>query len=211
METINLSKNDLVTSYEGSTLGEILKSLERDFFHRGQVVCEIIVNGMLLKEADEGRLSLAKAHEIESLSLKTSPIAPLLKEAALSTSGYVIQLKDVSVKNSEQFRLEDIGQAHVLFSAVIDGADSLLEMVKHIRNVASNLDHGPVPAQWDAVEYKFIQVLRGLVKAFQNRDFILVADLLEYEWTTALESWVTLLAVFNRDGNAATTQDSLGR
>lgn len=183
-----------------STVGEVIHRLESIAAARGEVICEIRVNGRLLDEAEEARLIEDEERKnprtaIHSLSIRSDRPEHLIGQALRSTLSFVPLLTKASVETARRFREGDIHLGSEQLNEALEGCQWFVETIHHARGAASGIGFGVHQAErWHEAEKMLFQVIGELTATFDRKDFALVADLLEYEVTAALEMWVPVLS-----------------
>lgn len=175
---------------ECSTLSEVISRIESEFSAKGEVICEIHVNGMPLNDADEHKFAQSPRSEINDLSVRTNRPESLIIQALESARTYIPQIEESCLKSAEAFRGHDLGGAQRCFGDTLDGCTWLVETLTHIRGAASGIGK-PINQidRWFEAEKAINRVVREVSDGYQANDFVLVADLLEYELTGALQIW----------------------
>jgi hypothetical protein len=173
-----------------STLQDIINRLETDFSMRGEVICEIRVNGVLLSETDESRFAAHSSAEIRDISVRSNKPADLIIDAMNSAYAFVPDLEKSCLKTAEMFRGADLGLAQKSFHECLEGCQWMVDTLMHVRGAASGIQQ-PItqPERWFEAEKIIGRAIRELSEAYSASDFVLVADLLEYELTGALLVW----------------------
>ena len=195
-----------------TNLLDLIRSAEEQVVDEGRVVCEIFVNGTQFSEKDEGRWASEPIGSIHKFAVGTESVDVLLVDTIESAKNYVNQLSQASLIASERFRAGQLPESREIFGTVVDGASWLLEMVDQIRRVAGEKDWRMNRLAWDEAEEALKKQTRELLTAFEAEDFVLVADLLEYDWTSGLELWLKYLSTIepgSQDGSSA-TESTLG-
>lgn len=182
-----------------ATLKEIIDRLESDFIARGEVICEITVNGVLLNDGDEARLGAMKANEIVALAVRSNLPANLINDAIRSAQVLIQDLEKSCLATAEHFRGSDMHEAQKSFHECLEGCQWLVDTLLHVRGAASGTRQ-PIsqPERWYEAEKLIARVIRELSEAYSAKDYVLVADLLEYEMTGALAVWQEAIDVEHR-------------
>lgn len=172
------------------TLKEIIAQLESEFSARGEVICEIRVNGMLLDESDEARFAESSSDEIRELAVLTNPPDQLILDALGSTIEYLPGLEKSCLETSEILRSGSVLEAQQAFGKSLDGCQWLVDTLTHVRGAASGIGK-PIhrTERWFEAEKAIARVIREVSDAYAANDTVLVADLFEYELTAALQIW----------------------
>ncbi len=175
---------------ECATLKDIIARLESDFVARGEVICEIRVNGVLLNDGDETRLGEMQSGEILDLEIRSNQPSSLISDAIRSTLVLIPDLEKSCVSTAERFRGTDMGAAQKSFHECLEGCQWLVDTLIHVRGAASGTGV-PIsqPERWFEAEKLIARVIREISEAYTLKDYVLVADLLEYELTGVLSVW----------------------
>lgn len=188
--------NDFV---DCNTVGEVINRLEIIVAARGEVICEIRVNGELIDEEQEAKLAaeaktMNPRSAIRSLSIRSDRPEHLIGEALRSSLSFIPLLTRASVDTACRFRDGDVHVGSEQLNEALEGCQWFVETIHHARGAASGLGTGVYQAErWQQAEKMLFDVLTELTATFDRKDFLLVADLLEYELTAALEMWAPVL------------------
>lgn len=191
MTTSVWANTEISTEFpQAQTLSEVISALEATFQLKGEVICEIQVNGIAITEEDEVRLGGTPITEIESLIICSSEPARLIDQALGSCKEFIPHVKQSCIRTSEKLRGTDVAAAQSQFIETMEGCYWLVDTLRHVRGASKgqNLD------QWTGYENKMASVVREVVVAYEAKDYVLVADLLEYELSEAVAAWETVLS-----------------
>ncbi len=183
-----------------STVGEVIRRLESMIAAKGEVICEIRVNGQLIDEAEEARLAddplkTNPRTAIHSLSIRTDRPESLIGQALRSALSFVPLLARASIGTSQRFREGDVQLGSEQLSEALEGCQWFVETIHHARGAASGIGAGVHQIErWHEAEKMLFQVVGELTATFDRKDYVLAADLLEYELTAALEMWIPVLS-----------------
>lgn len=191
MKEMIFSAQDLINKFSNQSLSKTILGIEKEFQTKGEVICEIRANGMILNEADEAKFAETPLTEIHELVVKTNTVDQLLVDATSSTISYLNELNEVSLKASESFRNGDLGESMKLINSVINASQFVVEMLDQMK--AINKQISSFEEEWVLTEHQFLNISREMLDAFEDENFVLLADLLEYEWTTIIGKWLSLL------------------
>lgn len=200
MTTSFWDKQQLIKQFpECRTLKEIISKIETDFSFRGEVICEIHVNGILLNEGDEIKFAESPSEDIRDLAVRSNRPETLVMDAMKSSYVFLPDLDKSCLKTAELFRGSDLAAAQKSFHECLEGCQWLVDTLMHVRGAASGINQ-PIshPERWFEAEKILMRVIRELSESYSKKDFTLVADLLEYELTGALSIWVEALEVERR-------------
>lgn len=221
MKTREWTRSSVQDEFIGCVdLAQVIKVVEQKCSEAGEVVCEIRVNGVVLDEDDEKKFATTGLERIENLSVKVSAVSNLIDDATQALVDYIPEMIRVSFLTAERFRNDDIETAHRSLESITQGSRWLVDMFAQLRRNRIIEVKKISETDWARSESELLTVTRELIKAFETKDYVLLADVLEYDWVTALQTWQALLEragakrnVENTDVNdgfnGETTSDSL--
>jgi hypothetical protein len=169
-------------------LGDIIAAAETQAKLEGVVVCEIRANGLRLTEAQEGVYKDTALSEIQTFSVKTQQIDNLLDESLDGCCEYLAKIAESLEKASVLFRDEDLSTAHKYYKNCTEGVQLFIEMLTHYKIVYQRT-RGELPFDWKTHETKLLHTLGQILDAYRKKNYILVADLLEYDLIDVLNVW----------------------
>lgn len=175
---------------ECENLKQLIERLEGEFQDRGEVICEIRVNGMIVHEKDENRFAESEMAAIDTLTIASERPGDLIQSTLGSALDYVPRLHKACESTAELMRGSDSRLAQLNFTELLDGCQWLVDTVVYLRSAAESVGQ-PLKDQlaWRTAEGKFATVVTDILAAFQKKDFVLVADLVEYDLFNLLEEW----------------------
>ncbi len=191
MTTSAWTKSEIAQRFGNcGTLRQMIAELEADFSSRGEVICEISVNGLVLNEQDEVRYAESTREEIYELSVQTNKPGDLITQALKSAIEMIPQIEAAALATSELMRAGEKASASKKFDETIGGCQWFVEALVQIRGAAAGIG-APIQnaSQWAESERQITNVIVEVSGAYSKSDVVLVSDLLEYELTSALHSW----------------------
>ncbi|MEK7358560.1 MAG: hypothetical protein AAB250_19095 [Bdellovibrionota bacterium] len=195
MTTSFWSRDELSKQFSHcATVKEIITTLETDFESRGEVICEVRINGMILDDQDEMQFANNPIDGVNDLAVKSERPGDLIKGALASAAHLLPELEIASLSTADQLRGIDASKARDSFAQAIEGCQWLVGTLEHVRGAASGIGE-PIESveRWLAAEKFIAQVVNEVSAAYGKGDSILVADLLEYELTAAITLWREVL------------------
>jgi hypothetical protein len=156
-------------------LKDLILEVEKHVENQGHVVCDIYVNGTKLDEQDESDLATAGMATIFHLKVTSQDPDVLLKKTLGDTLQLIEVVDELSIKTSEAFRQQHLEQAHKSFSELLELMGFLTEVTFLVESEMSA-----------ALRPQYRQLIMDIDSAYQMKDLVLLADLLEYELTNVL-------------------------
>ncbi len=185
------TKSEISSAFAGcATLRDVITKLEIEMSAQGEVICEIKVNDIALSEEDEVKFADCALNDLESLEIQSNRPLDLVNEALRSAVGMMPELEKSAITTAELIRAGEAIRAAKGFEETVSGCQWLVETLHHVRGASAAIGKPIVRLdQWMASEKLIGRVVNEVSQAHRLSDSILVADLLEYEMTSALASW----------------------
>lgn len=203
MNSHHLSLREIRIKYPfAQNLGEVLDFIQRDLVEKKEVVCGFTVNGMAFDESDEGRLKACSIEEIQNISIRSSTIQSLIGESLKNGMQYVRHL-ELSIEGlSHEFRSGDKKKAFEDLKTFSEGLNTIFDLLRYVQRLG-RLTAG----QARHMETRFMGMMENLIPAVEKRDFIFVADLLEYEVSAILAEIGVIFSDHVNDQESHGSQD----
>lgn len=207
MDRYKISGEELRTHYSAATtLGMVFLDIERELRTENRVVCRYIVNGLGIEEKEEARFSNLPLAQIETLEYLSETEDGLLQDVL---SGWMDALPEL-IQASENLATRILaGQKDGLIKAVHDLAENcqyLLDSVNSIRQL-----EGDVEDEWnvDSTTSRLKGSISEAVRHLEKRDFVLLAQVIEYDFTDGLEELRRALAnLLDAEGDSGAGGDA---
>ncbi|MGZ3769182.1 MAG: hypothetical protein ACXVCP_11485 [Bdellovibrio sp.] len=199
MDRFKVSGEELRGFYkENVTLAQVFKDIEQDLRSNNQVVCRYIVNGLEINECDELRFSSVSLEEIETLEYLTENSRDLI---GLVLKGWIDSLPEL-MKNTESLtkRLRSQGFSGLLkpIHDLVQNCEYLIESIKTIKFSMGDQMLGTTAIDWSKAEESSKATVGEAIRAMENKDFVLLADVLEYDLNNVLQMWLDNLLVLEK-------------
>ena len=175
-------------------LGEIITEIENSFWKKGEVICEIHVNGMYLSESDEAKFSTSKLDEIQQLEVRSNKPDDLFLESIESVIEWIPKVKSAALELSEEFRSGNKDKAVKMFPEVLDGCHWLSSALALLKSfVLKKVDLEEFSKSWTSAEVSLSLVAVEILQAYEKEDYVMLSDIIEYDLTSSLDKWLELL------------------
>ncbi|HRO68283.1 MAG TPA: hypothetical protein PL182_12010 [Pseudobdellovibrionaceae bacterium] len=185
MDRYKVSGEDLRSHYSASTpLGRVFLDIERELRAENRVVCRYIVNGLGLEEKEEARFSNLPLAQIETLEYLSQTEDGLLRDVLLGWSEALPEL----IPASEDLATRILaGQKDGLIKAVHDLVENCEYLVGSLESIRQLRGDGEDESSFDSMISHLRTVLSEAVRHLEKRDFVLLAQVIEYDFTDGLE------------------------
>ena len=183
-------------SCKGETLGDLVLHIEKEGMAQGNVIRSIQIDG---KESppDSPVVRKTPLSEIETLEIEISTLSDIVNKNIENADAYLIRLIPGIEKSVELFRMGNEQEANKFFINIIDGIDWLsqvLDMILAAKAISPDTVFDGKSIQDRRTS--LVDFTQQMVDANKNQDWVLLADLLEYEILPYYQEWSNLLPHF---------------
>lgn len=180
-------------------LEEILLTIVDAGALEGRVVTDVLVNNERFSEIYPHQAEDIEATEISSVEVKSVP----RNEMAFSITkelDKVVRLMEQGAKRvAELFRQADDSEALEVYQDLLDVTRDFLHMIGVLRqDVTPQNDES-----FETASTEISALFTEMTEVLENEDWILLADLLEYEFIPAITHWKAVIARLREDFRAA--------
>jgi len=176
-------------------LEELLVKVVEDGRLEGRVVTDVYVNKEAFSEIYPHQAEDIEVSEIESVEIKTVPVS----EMAISITNEldkVIKLMDHGARRvADLFRQADDGEALEVYQDLLDVTRDFIGMIGVLRGEFSLKDYPDFNKAAEEISNLFSE----MVEVLENEDWILLADLLEYEFIPSVSRWKKVVEVLREE------------
>jgi hypothetical protein len=183
-------------SYMGETLGDLLLHIEKEGVPQGNVVRSIKIDGQE-SSPDSPEAQKTPLSEIATLEVEISTLSDIINKNIENADAYLIRLIPGIEKSVELFRMGNEQEANKFFINIIDGIDWLsqvLDMILTAKAISPDTVFDGKSIQDRRAS--LVGLTQQMVDANKNQDWVLLADLLEYEIRPYYQEWSNLLPHF---------------
>lgn len=202
MERFKVSGEDLRNFYqENISLAKVFSDIEQDLRHTNQVVCRYIVNGLEIAEADEARFSTVTLEQIETLEYLTENSRDL---TALVLRGWMEALPELMQRTeslAKRMRVQGLSGLLKPIHDLVQNCEFLIDSAMTIKETMGDQFLGGSPVRWEKTEAESKRTVLEALRALENKDFVLLADVLEYDLNNVLQMWLDHLRVLEKSLN----------
>ena len=180
----------------GETLGDFLAHVERGGMMQGSVVRSVKLDGQE-SSPDSSVTRQIPLSEIETLEVEVSTLSGIIDQNIENADAYLIRLIPGIEKAVELFRTGSEQEANQFFINIIDGMDWLsqaLDVILTAKEISPDtvIDGKSIQDR----RASLVDFTKQMVGANKNKDWVLLADLLEYEILPYYKEWSDFLPQF---------------
>jgi len=180
----------------GANLVEILRDLQERWLGPDHQLREVLINGRpYSEERDGGPVDITREsiQELEVLSISASEVAIHFLGNA---QGFLSTMIQSTTKVAELFRVSDEQEANEQYLELLNSLQLFLQTLDQSRQ-ALDLDFGQAREQGVSAAQRVERLstlVEDLLQAQEQEDWVLLADVLEYDLRPELEAWDRLLS-----------------
>lgn len=187
------------TDYSGDTLGNFLEQIQKTRVLPGTYISKLLLNGKVV-EVDAATTRSVPVTKIETLEIEIVGVHDILQKNIDNAENYLGKLIPGIGRAAELFQLENEQEASKFFLGIVDGIDWFTNVMDGILNV---LTVAISPHQFNGKTIQerqdlLIDMTKQLLEANERKDWVLVADLLEYEFAPYYKDWLSIFPELKR-------------
>ena len=178
------------------TLEEVLLELNEKFIPTGQQLFQVEVNGQFFTERYPRESRYVTLGEVARLDLKTVSDEELARVILEDAANQVETLAQALTKSAALFRLAAEDEANHYFAQVLDALRWLVQTGEGACRVLEvDLGKESPPQVGDVADFLklFQDLLDEMLQVYEEEDYILLADLMEYELLPMVLQWQKIL------------------
>ncbi len=178
-----------------SNLEEILVQVMKEDDVEGRVLTDVLVNDEVFSEIYPHQAEDVDCESIQKIEVRTVPVG----EMAVNISEEMYKVVQIMIRGSEEiaklFRQADDTEGLELLQDLLDVTRDFMGMVEALRS-QFNIEKSKEIADSSA---KLSSLLSEMAEVLENEDWILFADLLEYEFLPTCENWKQIIVKLRED------------
>lgn len=162
---------------------------------KDRIVTDVKVNDEPFSEIYPNQSEDIETSEIDSLEIVSTSAIEMASSITLELYKVVNIMAGGGKQVAELFRQADDAEALELYQDLLDVVRDFLGMVGSLRDQFS-VKHN---ADFEKVVDDFSGLFTEMSEVLENEDWILLADLLEYEFLPSVEKWKNVISVIRED------------
>jgi len=194
MDRFKITGDKLVGFYGSETkLMQVFKDIELDLKATNQVVCQYIINGKEISEVDENSYQDMNLNDIQTLEYLSEKINELLIDVLASWLDAFPEMIGNTEKISSQIRFDGVQKSFKNIQVLLENYEYLISSIISIKSLVGDSAAAGLAILSEAEE-KTKATLSEAITAIEKKDFVCLADIVEYELITSLQIWEKLLS-----------------
>ncbi|NDV19014.1 hypothetical protein GO013_06225 [Pseudodesulfovibrio sp. JC047] len=191
-----------IGSHNFENLEQVFEKVLEDGHLEDRVVTNVAVNSEPFSEIYPHQAEDMEMADIQSVEITTMATNEMAVEITLELYKVVNIMAEGGKRVADLFRQADDAEALETYQDLIDVIRNFLTMVGVLRDEYSLKDYPEYASSAEAMNEMFTEMGNVL----ENEDWILLADLLEYEFLPAVEKWKKVIKQL-RDDIRLTTRE----
>jgi hypothetical protein len=178
-----------------NNLEELLVKVVQDKSLSDRLVTDVFVNKENFSEIYPHQAEDIPIQDVESVEIKSMPVPEMAVNITRELYKVVRLMEEGGRSVAGMFRQADDAEALELYQDLLDVTRDFLGMVGVLRDEFSLKDHQVISDSMEEISSLFSE----MIEVTENEDWILLADLLEYEYLPAVERWKKVIAQLRED------------
>lgn len=176
-------------------LEQVFSTVMEDGALENRIVTDVLVNDEPFTEIYPHQAEDIEMSEVESVEIRTMAVNDMAVEITRELYKVVTIMSEGGKRVAELFRQADDAEALETYQDLLDVTRNFLQMVGLLRNEYSLKEH----VQYADAAEELSGLFTEMSDVLENEDWILLADLLEYEFLPAVEKWKKVIAQLRED------------
>lgn len=199
MERYKVSGQELRDFYQQETsLKKVFQDIENDLRSTNQVVCQYIVNGLDIAESDEEKFGTVSLKDVETLEYLTENSNDLLGSVLHSWVEALPELMENTEKLAKRMRAQGFSGLLRPIHDLVQNCEYLIDSVSSLKEILGDQFLVTCPIDWVKAEQESKRTVLEALTALENKDFVLLADVLEYDLNNVLQMWRSHLQILEK-------------
>lgn len=173
-----------------SNLEEILVQVIKDDYLEKRVVTDVLLNKEPFNEIYPHQAEDIEVSEIESLEIQTMPMNEISGNVSEELHKVIRIMNEGSRQIAQLFRQADDAEALEMLQDLLDVTRDFLGMVGLLRYEYVKPGSDDISERIEGIS----GLLGEMIEVLGNEDWILLADLLEYEFLPEVKAWEAVIS-----------------
>ncbi|AGW12732.1 hypothetical protein [Megalodesulfovibrio gigas] len=178
-----------------ANLEELLLNLSEDSALENRVVTDVLVDGEAFSEIYPHQAEDIETRGIKSVEIVSVSVQQMAADITHELYTVVRLMNHGSKSVADLFRRADDASALEMLQDLLDVTRDFLSMVGVLRHEFSMRDN----PDFERLAGEISDLFSEMSEVMENEDWILLADLLEYEFNPATEKWKHVLTSLSED------------
>ena len=177
-------------SFQGETLEEVMNAILKN--RQNFYIRRVWLDGKEVSSSAQDTSKISAAN-VDLLELELAQLQDLLANNLTNAKAYLEKLIPGFQKAADLFRMGNEQEANQYYLQVLDGIDWFSQVVLTIVNAQENKFE---EKSLEERQKELTGLMAQMLEANENQDWVLLADLLEYEMIPFYKDWQEVLSRF---------------
>ena len=202
MQQLEINGINLSVSQGVQNWSQLLQELESKHLGRGQAISSVHFDGDEIIQFRDSEYLERPLHSIGEVKIEAKPLLSMAKDAVQDAQRYLVNLQASLADIADAFRNQLAEQANTKLSEAFQGIKLLLSLLEGIElSLTGQYKSGNTRVENAVVD--MAPTLESLIEAQTQQDWILVADILEFEMLCNLTTLEQTIQDFKQKLGAA--------
>ncbi|MFQ5443653.1 MAG: hypothetical protein ACE5EK_03445 [Nitrospinales bacterium] len=183
--------------FEGDTLGHAFAEIKKHPSSTEKIISQLRLNDKEISWDTKENLETPLS-DTDTIEVEFSTLNEIILKNINNAEHYLQKLIPGIEKAAELFQTENEQDANKYFLIIIDGIDWFSQVLDGVMK-AAGLDPSSIELKGETLQNRknhLIDLMGKMLDANQNKDWVLMADLLEYEIAPYYKEWTQLIPEF---------------
>ncbi|MFH1035730.1 MAG: hypothetical protein V1806_14575 [Pseudomonadota bacterium] len=179
----------------GSTLQDMLQTLMDSGLGQDRTLSEVRINGQPFEEAKLGAATALQRDSIARLDVETMDARQVAVHFLGAAGQYLAAIVASVERVAELFRVSDESEASEHYLATLESLQLFMQVLQTTRD-ALGLDFEAITSDGVSLEQRLTRLaglVQELLNAQEQEDWVLLADVLQYDLCDQLHEWRLLM------------------
>ena len=194
-----LDQKQFSAALDGGNLQDILNDLMNNHLGGQRTLREVKVNGAFYEQAAMGQPTDVYRADILLLEVETQDTIDVAMHFMNNAQHYLRTIAVSSEKVAELFRISDEREANEHYLRTLDSLQLFMQVLSTSRD-ALNLDFSrSLPdGTWPEMHLeRMLSLVKEMLEAQEEEDWVLLADLLQYDLVETLHQWQDIIPLIS--------------
>ena len=175
-------------SFQGETMEEVMNAIVKS--RQNSYIRRVWLDGQEVSSDSQDILKTSPT-SVGLLELELAKLQDLLANNLTNAKDYLVRLIPGFQKAADLFRMGNEQEANQYYLQVLDGIEWFSQVVIII---VSTLENKSEEKSLEERQKKLTDLMSQMLEANQNQDWVLMADLMEYEMIPFYKDWEAVLS-----------------
>jgi hypothetical protein len=180
-----------------TTWGQLLEELETKRISKGNGIASIYFDGSEIAQFRHGDMLAKPLDAVGEIKIESASMNDMVKAAVIDVDSFLLSLQTAMVDAAETFRNQMLDQANQKLIEIFHGIKMLVSLLKGLE-ISVLAQNGSNSANVDRLLEEMGPTLESLIEAQGQQDWILVADILEFELSASMSSFEPVLVALKQ-------------